>query len=262
MRAFLITTDEPFYLPGLVRGILAGRAGAHVRGIGLLQPQGKGGWTKLIRRFYDLYDLPTFVRVGGGFVARKAIRRLPRALVPSGLRSVADVASDFGVPLHRIEDINAQRWLDFFRSEEVDLLVSLSASQIFKDRLLALPRYGIINLHAAPLPRYRGLMPSFWQLYHGERQGAVTVHWMEKELDSGDIILQRGFPIAPSDTQDALIRRGKQVGAELVAEAIELIEGRGRDVPTTPNDPAQATYFSFPTREDARRFRAMGKRFL
>lgn len=262
MKAYLITTDEPFYLPGLVRAILAADNRRHVRGIGLLQPPGKGGWKKLISQFFDLYDLRTFVKVGSSFVVRKAARRLPSCLIPQRLSSVAEVASGFGVPVHHIDDINACRWLDFFCKEQVDLLVSLSASQIFRKRILALPRHGVINLHAAPLPRYRGLMPSFWQLYHGERQGAVTVHWMEEELDSGEIILQRWFPILPTDTQDAVIRRGKHHGAELVIEALELIEELGEAVPTRPNDPAQATYFSFPTREEARRFRSMGKRFL
>jgi methionyl-tRNA formyltransferase len=262
MNVYLVTTDEPFYLPGMIRDILVGPARGHVRGIGLLEPQGKRGWKKLIGQFFDLYDLPTFVSVGASFAIRRLAQKLPSALVPSRLHSVAEVASSHRVPVYRIDDINGERWLEFFRQEQVDLIVSLSASQIFKERILALPSHGVVNVHAAPLPRYRGLMPSFWQLFHGEKEGAVTVHWMERELDSGDIILQRWFPISASDSQDALIRRGKRIGAELVSEAIQLLAARGRGAPTTRNDPSQATYFSFPTREEARQFRAMGKRFL
>lgn len=261
MNVFLITTDEPFHLPRMVDEILSHDQRRCIRGVALLQPPGRGGWRKLVRQFFDLYDFPTFLLVGAHFVASRIAALLPRAIIPRSWRSVADIASQHGLPIYRIADINAEPWVDFFHQQSADLLVSLSASQVFRDSILATPTLGVINVHGAPLPRYRGLLPSFWQLYHGETEGAVTVHWMEKKLDSGAILVQRSFPIAPDETLESLIRKGKALGATLVHEAIDLVAQYGRDVPTTPNDPRMATYFSFPTRQQAHEFLAMGRRF-
>jgi methionyl-tRNA formyltransferase len=85
----------------------------------------------------------------------------------------------------------------------------------------------------------------------------VTVHYMNPGIDDGPIIAQRRFAIREGDTVEALIGRSKGVGAELLIEVLARLE-RG-EVATSPNDPAEGTYYSFPSREDVRHLRARGR---
>jgi methionyl-tRNA formyltransferase len=83
---------------------------------------------------------------------------------------------------------------------------------------------------------------------------------MNEDLDDGPIILQRRVPITPGETQHSLILKTKRAGAELLLEALQKLE-RG-PIDTLPNDRTQATYYSFPTPEDGRKFRRLGLRFI
>lgn len=262
MNVYIVTTDEPFYLPHSLFSLLKRDENRYITGIVVLSPQSKKrGWTGLISEFYQLYGLKDFLITGFNFAWKKLQIKIPKSIFPNRLCSISDAATLGGVQTLFIDNINSASWLADFKKLQPDLIVSLSASRIFKKEIIELPTYGVINVHSAPLPKYRGLMPSFWQLYNGEEKGAVTIHWMEKGIDSGDIILQRWFDITPDETQDSLIRKGKFIGSELVHEAIELIEKYGKDVPTIPNDESEATYYSFPTKEEAKQFKKMGKKF-
>jgi methionyl-tRNA formyltransferase len=101
------------------------------------------------------------------------------------------------------------------------------------------------------------MLPSFWTLLNGEREGGVTVHYMNPGIDDGPIIEQRRFAIHPDDTVDTLIRRSKAVGAELLADVLGKL--RTGTITTRPNNPAEGTYYSFPTRKDVSRLRALGR---
>ena len=104
-------------------------------------------------------------------------------------------------------------------------------------------------------------MPSFWMLLNDEKQGAVTIHFMEEELDSGDIIAQRSFDILPQETQHNLIVKSKQIGAQLLLDVLDICDATQGQMPRMPNPDREATYFGFPNKEDARRFRKRGKKF-
>lgn len=123
-----------------------------------------------------------------------------------------------------------------------------------------MPAEGCINVHAGPLPRYRGMLPTFWVLYEREAETAVTVHYMNEELDDGPIILQETVPIREDETQASLMRRCKIVGARLLSQTIDLIEMD--QVQPEPNPSEEATYYSFPSPQQAREFRAFGGRWM
>jgi methionyl-tRNA formyltransferase len=157
--------------------------------------------------------------------------------------------------------INAASFVEVLRQEiRPDLLVSIAASQILRRRVLDVPPLGCINLHSAPLPRYQGMMPNFWTLMHGEREAAVTVHEMVEKLDAGDILVQRPVPIHPGDSLHDLMVRSKEVGVAALLEAAAQLEAG--TATRRPMDAREATYFSFPTRDDATRLRRMGRALL
>jgi methionyl-tRNA formyltransferase len=259
LRVVLITIEEPFYMPEVVHQLLLART-AEVQLVVALPPvAGKRTTTSVAREQLALYGVWRFLIKSASYVGRRTIDRLPDWLASNPAYSVRRAAERFGVPCITPRSINEPGFLTRMQELAPDVVVSLGSPQIFRRELLRVPRLGCINVHNGPLPRYRGMMPSFWVLYHGERQTAVTVHFMDERLDSGKIIVQRPVPLTSNDTLDSVIRRTKGIAADVIGEALLKLE-EGECV-TLENDPAKATYFSFPTAAEANQFRAMGRRF-
>lgn len=260
LRAVIITQEDCLYLPQFLHTVLRHRRD-NVVGITVLPAlMPKQTWTTTLRDHLALYGPTQFLRQSVRYAARRGLGILGRTLPLPSFYSVASVAEHHGLTFLPATNVNSKEYLDRLRGLNLDLVISINASQKFKRDLLALPRLGCINVHGALLPRYRGRLPSFWVLANGESETGTTVHFMNEELDDGPILLQERVPIAPDDTQDTLIRKTKTVGARLLVEAIDRLE-RG-SAATQPNDRSKATYFSFPTREDGLRLRQQGRRFL
>ncbi len=259
MRIAVITQEEPFYLPPALDAFCRARADEVVALI--ILPAFNESLKKNARRLYEFFGPADFARLVVRFGFAKLADRI------NGLRpitrpySAVDVARRHRIEVFRPAKVNAPEFVTVLgETIRPDLMVSIAASQILKQRVLDVPKLGCINLHSAPLPRYQGMMPNFWTMVHGEPEAAVTVHYMVEKLDAGDIILQRPVPIRPDDSLHDLMVRSKQVGVEVLLEAVEQI--RAGTVRARKMDAAEATYFSFPKREDARKLRERGHSLL
>src|SRR5260370_18507548 len=100
-------------------------------------------------------------------------------------------------------------------------------------------------MHHAPLPRYKGMMPTFWQMFHVERTVGVTVHFMAAKVHEGSPLLQEELTIEPGETLDHLIRRSKRHGAHCMARLLRQIPSKSH-VPI-PFDSSNRSYLPFPT---------------
>ena len=255
MRIVFITCDDVFYLPRFFARVLGDWA-PHTAAVVVLPPL--RDFKTTVRRSYDLYGPWGFFKNSARYAVRKAAGRLADWVPACRALSVESVVHSHGIPVLRPESVNAPDFVAHVRDTlKPDLIVSVAASQIFKDPLLAVPPRGCINIHGALLPRYRGMLPSFWTLFNGEREGGVTVHYMSAGIDDGSIIAQRRFPIHDDDTVETLIGRSKALGAEVLSEVLASIE-RG-EVATAPNNAAEGTYYSFPTRNDVLNLKARGR---
>lgn len=248
LTAVIITQNEPFVVPLLLDELLAGKRD-RIAAIFVAEDPRAEGLLAIIRRWGATFDPLTFVRYGFRYVGAKLSGAGP-----------ADVARKHETPLEEISDINAPDFLDRLREMGVDLVISVSCPQIFRKKLLALPPRGCVNVHAGPLPRYRGMLPTFWVLYERETETAVTVHFMNEKLDDGPIILQEAVQIPEGETQANLMRRCKIVGARLLSQTIDLMQMG--EVQTRANPREEATYNAFPTPKQARKFRASGGRWM
>jgi methionyl-tRNA formyltransferase len=130
--------------------------------------------------------------------------------------------------------------------------------KMFFQSLLTLPRHGCINLHCSLLPRYAGLLPSFWVLYHHERQTGATVHYMDTRIDNGGILGQEVVPIEAGATMLDVIRTTKRVGGDLMVRVVQGIAAGA--VSVKENREADGSYFGWPTIEQMRQFRRQGGR--
>jgi len=104
------------------------------------------------------------------------------------------------------------------------------------------------------------MMPTFWQMVHGETEITVTVHEMVEVLDGGKVLGSVAVPVTPRDSLDRVITATKQEGARLLIDILGQL--RRGDAVATPLDMTAASYFSFPKREHVRLFRRRGHRLL
>jgi methionyl-tRNA formyltransferase len=259
MRIALITQEEPFYLPPAIEALCTARQKDVVALI--ILPSFNEGLRATARRLYEFYGPWDFVRLSGWFAWAKLADHINGLVTVLRPYSAADVARRYDIPVYQPSKVNATEFVTTLRDEiRPDLLISVAASQILKNRVLEVPPLGCINLHSAPLPRYQGMMPNFWTMLHNEPEAAVTVHYMVEKLDAGDIIVQLPVPIYPTDSLHDLMVRSKQIGVQALLKAVQQIEQgtvRGR-----PMDTSQATYFSFPKRVDAQHLRQLGRALL
>lgn len=161
--------------------------------------------------------------------------------------SIEELAVDYPLQLHWVEDHNGPDTERLLRETAPDLGVLTNTRRI-RQNILAIPRLGFLNLHLSALPRYAGLDSIFWALYHGEKEIGVTVHAVAPELDRGAIVLQRSIPVHSLDTEESLYDRALWLGTALMARAVKLLEEGKTEF--TPQDPEQASYFSWPSPQD------------
>ena len=154
--------------------------------------------------------------------------------------------------------INSKESVELIKSYKPDLLVSILGNQIFKEQIFNLAPKGCINLHTSKLPKYRGLMPTFWVLKNNEKETAASVFFVDKGIDSGPIIIQKNIPIGEK-TQEELIIYSKKIGMEAIAKSVDLIYKD--EVVLIENDPSKKTYYGFPTKSDVIEFKRNNKFF-
>lgn len=120
--------------------------------------------------------------------------------------------------------INSQEFYNKAKLYNSDLFVSMSFNQIFRNKIIELPRLNTINCHAGKLPFYRGRNILNWALINGEEDFGITVHFVDEGIDTGDIILQRLYPISIQDNYKTLLERAYKECAAILYDAIKKIQ--------------------------------------
>ncbi len=160
---------------------------------------------------------------------------------------VKEAALELGLPVHQPDRASAPEFLDVIHALEPGLIVVFAYGEILSDAFLAMPAISTINLHLSLLPRYRGAAPVQWAIANGETTTGVTVMHIARQMDSGDVILQRTEPVRPDDTGESLEARLGDIGSTLLVEAIHAIEEG--TAPRIPQDHDQATFAPKLTKE-------------
>jgi methionyl-tRNA formyltransferase len=250
LRVLFVTEDDPLYVIRLFDVFFREypRESMEICGITIDRAFHEPAW-KTLRRMLGFY--------GVGGVARLSTRFLRARL--SG-RSIGQLAREQSIPLVPATSVNSPEYLARVRQLAPDVIVSVAAPEIFRKDILRLPPLGCINIHSGRLPVYRGMMPTFWQMLHGEPEVTVTVHEMAEALDAGKILGTVNVPIERRDTLDRVIGTTKEAGARLLIEVLTKI--RNGQASRIPVDMSGKKYFSFPQREHVQEFRKRGHRLL
>ena len=105
-----------------------------------------------------------------------------------------------------------------------DVMVTVAYGKILSRSILAIPKYGCVNLHPSLLPKYRGASPIEGAIIEGEQETGVTTYFMDEGLDTGDIIMQRSITILPEENSEKLSERLAKEGANLLVDTLTQIE--------------------------------------
>ncbi|PJK17917.1 methionyl-tRNA formyltransferase [Chryseomicrobium excrementi] len=157
--------------------------------------------------------------------------------------------------LHGIEVLQPEKLkgsAEWERLQEInpDLIVTAAFGQLLPQEVLDLPRLGAINVHASLLPKYRGGAPIHQAVIDGEPTTGVTIMYMEKKLDAGDIISQVELPIEDTDTTGTLFDKLSAAGRELLKQTLpSIVAGTN---PRTAQDEQQVTFARNISREQER----------
>jgi methionyl-tRNA formyltransferase len=254
MKIIILTQNDPYYLYENLEYFINNISKQHeILGCIVFDVSPFGKKESFIQKAiktYKVFGIPFFIRYSFKFLFRKI----------GGKANIDHLIQKLNVTSIKINgNVNSKESIEKLQKYSPDLLVSIAGNQIFKSQLLELAPKGCINLHTALLPKYRGLMPSFWVLKNNEKETGVSVFFVDEGIDSGSIIVQKKVVITPNMTQFDLIKKTKRMGMDAIIESIDKIHKGDFELISNPDE--EMTYFSFPTKSDVKQFRKIGKRF-
>lgn len=200
------------------------------------------------------FAVPSLVRLTGSRHSVVAVVSQPDRPKGRGRRvqptPTKTVAAGRGISVLQPERIRDAQFLQHLAALDLDLGVVAAYGRILPDALLAVPRLGMINVHASILPAYRGAAPVHRAVIAGERETGVTIMRVIRELDAGPTFAMRRRPIGPDETslevEDALA----ELGADLLLDVVDQLAAR-RAV-ETPQDDTHASYAPKLTKAEGR----------
>lgn len=153
---------------------------------------------------------------------------------------VKELALREGIPVWQPASFREEGAVQALRQLAPEAIVVVAYGRILPEEVLAIPPKGCINVHASLLPKYRGAGPIQWSVINGEQETGVTTMYMEKGLDTGDMILSAATPIGPEETAGQLQERLAQLGAQVLSITLKLVE-EGK-APRTRQEDALSSY--------------------
>lgn len=133
---------------------------------------------------------------------------------------VKEFALSKNIPVVQPNTLKNEEFMDFLKKENPDLIVVVAYGKILPESILNFPKYGCINVHGSLLPRWRGAAPIHWSIIEGDKKTGVTIMYMDKGLDTGDMILKKEILINDKMTTSELHDIMMKVGAEALVEAL------------------------------------------
>jgi methionyl-tRNA formyltransferase len=261
MKIEFLTDDNSLYvLPFFEEFAVEYCSEFSITQISICPPMGNRSRRRLLRELSALYGIGGIAKIIGRLARARLLGLLPLGRRSERFYTLAQLCRAYSIPFERIQNHNDASFLHSMQLRAPDLIISVACPFILGRNLLGIPHLGGINIHHAPLPKYKGMMPTFWQMFHGESSVGITIHYMNERVDEGSVLLQDGMAITPGESLDNLIRRSKRKGAHCMARVLRQINA-GTQV-AVPLDADSGRYFTFPSITHLREFRRKGLRAL
>ena len=160
----------------------------------------------------------------------KPVGRHQDTLQPS---QVKQYAVEQGLPVLQPVKMKDPEFVEHLRSYQADLQVVV-AFRMLPEVVWAMPKYGTFNVHAALLPQYRGAAPINWAVINGEKETGVTTFFLDHDIDTGRIIMQKRFPIPETANVEYVYDGLMHLGAELALETIDALIAADGNIGSIP----------------------------
>lgn len=163
---------------------------------------------------------------------------------------VKQLAVEQDIPVYQPEKLSGSDEMNQLIELEADLIVTAAYGQFVPTKLLNAPKLRSINVHASLLPKYRGAAPIHYAVLNGDEKTGVTIMYMEKVMDAGDIISQRAIPIEDEDDTGSLFNKLSLLGRDLLMETLPVIFAKEND--SIPQNEADVTFSPMISKEQER----------
>ena len=258
MRIVIIGQEEPVYFSPFLRRIIEARPGEVVLVV-LAGDRGAGDhaatWRQTLENLYILW----LIMEPYGFFRNLVIRGwhgFLKALGPWGAfldhRSVLAAARRYHIPVMKCRDLNSIAFVEELRRFSPDVIINQS-ELLLKDGILSVPKIGIINRHASLLPRFRGRLGSWWSHAGTPPEYGVTIHFVNRDIDSGPIILQKHYEIDPGASYCRVLDILFDDAPNVMMEALDKIQDPGFVPAVNPYQGTQTCLF--PSLRDVKQYR-------
>jgi methionyl-tRNA formyltransferase len=161
--------------------------------------------------------------------------------------SIVSIAWEHHIPVYQINRLAATETCDMLKVLQADIACVACFPKRIPATLLSMPRRGFLNVHPSLLPHYRGPYPLFWMLRYGDRRFGVTIHFMDEQLDTGDIAAQAEVDLPDGLSGEEIDSTLSQYGAELLLDVLHRPE---KDHLTRRTQPPGGSYFPAPRESD------------
>ncbi len=160
---------------------------------------------------------------------------------------VKECALKYNIPVEQPVKVKEEAFMETLRGWNPDAIIVAAFGQILPEDILNLPKYGCLNVHASLLPKYRGAAPIQWVVIDGEKESGITIMYMEKGLDTGDMIEKVVVPIEEKETGESLHDKLAPLGGPLILKVLKDLEA-GTAV-RVPQDHDKSCYAKMLTKE-------------
>ena len=150
------------------------------------------------------------------------------------------LALERGLPVYQPASVRTPEALELMKSLAPDVLCVVAYGKLLPDELLAVPKYGAVNVHGSLLPKYRGAAPIQWSVLNGDEYAGVTTMYLAHDMDAGDIIFREATPVGEYETAGELFDRLADMGAKLLCRTLAAIEDGS--APREAQNEAEASY--------------------
>lgn len=137
---------------------------------------------------------------------------------------IKETAQKLNIPCYQPQSLKSEIVINDIQKLKPDLIVVVAYGLFLPTKVLEIPKYKTINVHPSLLPKYRGAAPMQWALINGDKQTGVTIAYITKAMDAGDILMQEASAIADSDTLTTLEQKLSRLGANLLGKTISLLK--------------------------------------
>lgn len=251
MRIVITTIDDPLVTNEFFRQILQVRKNDIV---GIFVSKKTGQFTTK-RKKNNFEYMISLIFINGLFTSIESFIKVLRYHFwnkkygkESNPLSIFYYAKEYNIKIYDVDDLSNDNTFKLIRQFHPDIIIN-QTQEILNKEFIELASIGVINRHNSLLPKNRGRLAPFWALYNNEEYTGVTIHFVDRGIDTGSIIIQEKISISPKESYSSLTKRCYAIAPHLLIHALDIIE-KGKYIPLISEESSE-TINSSPTIQHA-----------